>query len=275
MPGRSRISLPEHAEPPSVRLRTVTCRAITLESNAMSVVTHPGRAGEPEVGRLRTLYQLLASLSRARALEDVYSAALTSLLAGTSADRAGILLFDDDGVMRFKASRGLSGEYQAAVTGHSRWRRGTLDSEPLCVPDVLLDESLKQFWPLMQREGVRGLIFVPLALEAGVFGKLVLYYAERHESAADELELAQAIATHVAWATQSKLAEMACIASEQRLQAILDNSPAVIFLKDLQGRHLLVNRRFEELFHITREKALGRTDHDLFPAEIPARRGAV
>jgi PAS domain S-box-containing protein len=237
----------------------------------MSVVTHPGRAGEPEVGRLRTLYQLLASLSRARALEDVYSAALTSLLAGTSADRAGILLFDDDGVMRFKASRGLSGEYQAAVTGHSPWRRGTLDSEPLCVPDVLLDESLKQFWPLMQREGVRGLIFVPLALEAGVFGKLVLYYAEPHESAADELELAQAIATHVAWATQSKRAEMACIASEQRLQAILDNSPAVIFLKDLQGRHLLVNRRFEELFHITSEKALGRTDHDLFPAEIADR----
>ena len=53
--------------------------------------------------------------------------------------------------------------------------------------------------------------------------------------------------------------------SEARLQAILDNSPAVVYLKDIQGRYLLVNRRFEALFHVTREKALGTTDYDLFP----------
>ena len=77
----------------------------------------------PDAGtsRLRTLYQLLATLSHADGLEDVYEAALASLLDATAADRAAILLFDEDGVVRFKASRGLSQEYRATVTGHSPW----------------------------------------------------------------------------------------------------------------------------------------------------------
>ena len=43
--------------------------------------------------------------------------ALTALLSATSADRASILMFDPDGVMRFKAWRNLSDAYRTAVTG--------------------------------------------------------------------------------------------------------------------------------------------------------------
>src|SRR5206468_2037240 len=56
--------------------------------------------------------------------------------------------------------------------------------------------------------------------------------------------------------------------SEARLQAIIDNSPAVIFLKDAQGRYLLANRRFEALFHVTKEQVSGMTDYDLWPKEM-------
>lgn len=48
------------------------------------------------------------------------------------------------------------------------------------------------------------------------------------------------------------------------LQAIVDNSPAVIYAKDLEGRYLLVNRRFTELFHLGGGTAIGKTDHDMF-----------
>jgi PAS domain S-box-containing protein len=82
------------------------------------------------------------------------------------------------------------------------------------------------------------------------------------------LEIANAIAAHVALATEHKRAEIARAHSEQRLQAILDNSATVIVLKDLQGRYLLVNRRYEELFHLTHTDVLGRTDYDLFPVEV-------
>src|ERR1700726_4044221 len=107
--------------------------------------------GDREVRRLETLYQLLAALSQASALEDVYKAAITSLLAATDADRAAILLFDDDGVMRFKASRGLSDEYQEAVTGHSPWPPGALDAQPLVVPDARLDGSLARYRDVLER----------------------------------------------------------------------------------------------------------------------------
>jgi PAS domain S-box-containing protein len=228
-------------------------------------------AGESEVPGIRTLYELLAALSRASALEEVYEAALTSLLRATVADRAAILLFDDDGVMRFVASRGLSDDYRAAVTGHSPWPRGALDPQPLVVPNVQLDQSLAGYHGALATEGIRGLAFVPLALDAGVFGKLVLYYAMPHKCSTGELEIGQAIAAHAALAIQRKRAELACARSEQRLQAILDNSAAVIFLKDLQGRYVLVNRRFEELFHVSGADVVGRTNYDIFPAEVADR----
>jgi PAS domain S-box-containing protein len=232
----------------------------------MAVVALPQWAGG--AGRFKTLYQLLAALSRASTLEGVYDAALASLLEATTADGAAILLFDDDGVIRFKASRGLSSEYQAAVTGHSPWPRGARDSQPIVVPDVLLDESLSAYREVILREGFRALAFVPLALDAGVFGKFMLYYAGPHECTADELDVAAAIAAHVALATEQKRAQLAWIRSEQRLQAIVDNSATVIFLKDLQGRYQLVNRRYEELFHVTKENIVGRTDYDLFSKEV-------
>jgi PAS domain S-box-containing protein len=235
----------------------------------MSIVARPAWASGTE--RFRTLYQLLAALSRASTLEDVYDIALTSLLDATAADRAAILLFDDDGVIRFQASQGLSDEYQTAVTGHSPWPRGTRDAQPIVVPDVLVDESLASFREVLLREGVRAVAFLPLALDAGVFGKFMLYYAQPHVCTTDELEIASAIAAHVALATEHKRAEIARAHSEQRLQAILDNSSTVIFLKDLQGRYLLVNRRYEELFHVTQTNIVGRTDHDMFPSEMANR----
>ena len=61
--------------------------------------------------------------------------------------------------------------------------------------------------------------------------------------------------------------------SEARLQAILDNSPTLIFLKDTAGRYLLVNREFEHIFHLTRKDIVGKTDAELFsPAQATAFR---
>ncbi len=53
--------------------------------------------------------------------------------------------------------------------------------------------------------------------------------------------------------------------SESRLRAITDNTRTVIFMKDLQGRYLHVNRQFEYLMRISAADALGKTDYDLFP----------
>ncbi len=48
------------------------------------------------------------------------------------------------------------------------------------------------------------------------------------------------------------------------LQAVLDNSRAVIYAKDDQGRYILVNRWHETLFKLSRDWIIGRTDYELF-----------
>ena len=59
--------------------------------------------------------------------------------------------------------------------------------------------------------------------------------------------------------------------SEARLQSILDNSGTVVFLKDLEGRYITVNRRYEELFHVTRQEVVDKSDYDIFSPEHAAR----
>ncbi|MEG4486909.1 PAS domain-containing sensor histidine kinase [Microcoleus sp. D2_18a_B4] len=58
--------------------------------------------------------------------------------------------------------------------------------------------------------------------------------------------------------------------SEALLQAILDNSTAVIYIKDLDGKYLLTNRHFDNLFDIAKEQITGKTDDDIFPQDSSA-----
>jgi len=58
--------------------------------------------------------------------------------------------------------------------------------------------------------------------------------------------------------------------SETRLKAIMDNSPAMIFVKDRQGRYLYANPVFNNLSRAAGTQVLGKTDFDLFPREQAA-----
>jgi PAS domain S-box-containing protein len=52
--------------------------------------------------------------------------------------------------------------------------------------------------------------------------------------------------------------------SQELLQAIADNSLAIIFVKDLAGRYLMTNRAYLDAFHLDRAAVIGKTDYDLF-----------
>lgn len=68
--------------------------------------------------------------------------------------------------------------------------------------------------------------------------------------------------------TERDRAEAALEESQTMLQAILDHSTAVIFVKDLLGRHLLINRQYQALFQVSQEEIKGKTDRDIFSEEI-------
>jgi PAS domain S-box-containing protein len=71
--------------------------------------------------------------------------------------------------------------------------------------------------------------------------------------------------------TERKAAEDVIRASESRLQGILDNTSAVIYLKDWQGRYLMINRRYEELFNVTQQEIVGKTNAHVFPGDVVAK----
>ncbi|MGI8501039.1 MAG: PAS domain S-box protein [Hassallia sp.] len=68
--------------------------------------------------------------------------------------------------------------------------------------------------------------------------------------------------------TLRKQAESALRATQERLQAILDNSPAVIYLVDTKDRFLLINCQFEKLFNITNKEIAGKSIYDIWSKDI-------
>ncbi|QEL19636.1 PAS domain S-box protein [Limnoglobus roseus] len=58
---------------------------------------------------------------------------------------------------------------------------------------------------------------------------------------------------------------------ERRERAILDNTPAVIYVKGIDGRYEFVNQRHAELFSGNQVEAVGKTTRDFFPEDVADR----
>ena len=140
-------------------------------------------------------------------LEEVFSYALDSLQNTLSAKRASVLLFDPDGVVRFKSWRGLSDAYRNAAEGHTPWKRDAKDPQPVLVPDVHLDANFAHLLPAFEMEGIVSMGFIPLMHQEKLLGKLMIYYDTPHEFDNEEVQLAQTIARYVSFAIARKLAE--------------------------------------------------------------------
>jgi PAS domain S-box-containing protein len=174
------------------------------------------------VSPIATCSSLTKAISKSGSVEEIYAAALDALGSGLGVDRSSILLFDPDGVMRFKAYRGLSDAYRRAVEGHTPWRPDTPDPQPIWVADVAADASLAAFLPVFAAEQIAALAFIPLVSLDRVIGKFMLYYPAPTESTANVLQLASVIAAQVAFAVERTRTEAQARRSEERLRFALE-----------------------------------------------------
>lgn len=157
---------------------------------------------------------LTRAISQTRTVEEICDIALHALADGLGLARSSILLFDDNGVMRFAAWRGISADYRAAVEGHTPWRPDTTHPEPLVIPDVTLEPSLASFLPVIQAERIAAMAFIPLVSLGRVLGTFMLYYDEPHALSSDDLQLASLIGWQVAFAVERTRAEAQARRSE-------------------------------------------------------------
>ena len=103
-----------------------------------------------------------------------------------------------------------------------------------------------------------------LLTKAGEYG----WFRARGQAIWDETGRMTRMAGSLRDVTDRKQAEDALRRSEQLLKDVVNNTTAVIYVKYTDGRYLLTNRRFEQLFSLTTDQIVGHTDHEIFPRDI-------
>ncbi len=225
------------------------------------------KAEEELIARSRQqslLYVLANAVNRAEGLADLYEKALDAIVKSVNADRASILLFDEGGVMRFKAWRGLSDGYRRTVEGHSPWSPNTMDPQPIMIEninDAGLDPELRA---VIRDEGIGALGFIPLAYGGRLLGKFMVYFNQPHSMAKESMELAQTIARTLAVGIERIRQEDVLRKNEQRFRTAFQLASVGKAQLDTQtGRFIEVNEEFCRLTGYCRDEIMTLT-----PAEL-------
>jgi PAS domain S-box-containing protein len=153
------------------------------------------------------LYQFTDKLYRATSLPDIYEAGLDAVLRALHCRRASILRFDQDGVMRFVAWRGLSDGYRRAVDGHSPWRAGETNPEPLLIGDVAAANQPEALKAVLKQEGIGALAFIPLMVGGRLIGKFMACYDAPRDFGSEDTALALTLARQLGFAIERMQAE--------------------------------------------------------------------
>ncbi len=134
----------------------------------------------------------------------------------------------------------------------------------------------------LRRVGATGLLVAPLATRGEPLGVLwILRRGDRHPPL-DELdrEIVQDLANHAALAIMNarliqqlehserlRAAEERAVQASSLLDAIVENIPDMVFVKDAAALSFVrLNRAGEQLLGLSRDQLIGKTDFDLFPA---------
>ncbi|MEO5356317.1 MAG: response regulator [Nitrospirae bacterium YQR-1] len=124
--------------------------------------------------------------------------------------------------------------------------------------------------PLTEREffetySMKTMLALPMVYGETLIGMLGFdAITEEKYFASDVISLMRIAAEIFVHALQRRRTDDAVRESWERLQAIVDNAQAVIYLKDKNGRYMMVNRRYEEIFNKSKEDVLGKADNDIF-----------
>ncbi len=86
----------------------------------------------------------------------------------------------------------------------------------------------------------------------------------------DEHKAVTGLAFSLSETTRFKQAEDALRQSEERFRLFMDHSPAIAWMKDAQGRYVYINKTCEERFGVRLADWQGKTDADMWPAEVAA-----
>lgn len=132
---------------------------------------------------------------------------------------------------------------------------------------------------LMQPFQVRANLAVPILQENQLWGLLVVHQcANPRQWTQSEIDLIKQLSIQVSIAIQQaelyqkthhqlleiQQAQQSLFESEQKLKAVLEYAPAIIYLIDLDNKHLLVNQGYCDLLATTSEQLIGKSIYDVW-----------
>lgn len=216
------------------------------------------------------LYQFTDSLFRAASLSSVCDAALDAIRLALGCERASILLFDESGLMKFVAWRGLSDEYRRAVEGHSPWTRDAKEPQPVCVSDIETADIAEDLKATVRAEDVAALAFIPLVVNGELVGKFMTYYEASHVFRDAEINLSMTIARQLGFSIERLRAEGVRHREEQAsrlLASIIETSDDAIVTKDVNGIVTSWNKGATRIFGYTADEMIGKPIIMLVPPD--------
>ncbi len=180
-------------------------------------------------------------------------------------------------------------EHQVPIEYVEDGRTHTLGTLSL-VKDLEPERARRVQW-LLQGSVVRGLLVLLTALLAAALyqwlvTRRVVALADRlrHTTAADLKQAAAAAAVEPTQANRDELDELAAsVAALQHtggralreiderhslLRSLMDNLPALVWMKDPDGAYLAVNPRFGDFFGHSEQEFVGRTDYDFYDRDL-------
>jgi PAS domain S-box-containing protein len=216
------------------------------------------------------LYQFTDSLFRAASLSGVCDAALDAIRRALGCERASILLFDESGLMKFAAWRGLSDGYRKAVEGHSPWTRDVKEPQPICFSDIETADIAEELKATVRIEGIAALAFIPLVVKGELIGKFMTYYEASHIFTDAEINLSVTIARQLGFSIERLREEEARQDAEQAsrlLASIIETSNDAIVSKDTSGIITSWNNGARRIFGYSADEIIGRPIETLVPSD--------
>ena len=218
-----------------------------------------------EKSSLQLVIRLIEQLNPLPGLADMLRAMLVSIvetIGGTNIK----LYYWDEGDLNYldflggcRTLQDIDDPIVAEVARHRRF----IEAEGIREDGLLVGAVVPETWtwafPLLVGRDLIGVIKIEnLHLTgAGLRDHLPIFFSHAALILSNELR------------NRSRLKAQESLREHQRFLAdMIENSGALIFVKDRDGRYQLVNRRWEEVTGLGRDRVLGNTDADLFPRAV-------
>jgi PAS domain S-box-containing protein len=120
---------------------------------------------------------------------------------------------------------------------------------------------------LGKEAGLKTAVGIPVVAGEEVPAVLAFFLRESRALDTHQLQVIRTAADQLGGQIRRKKIEEELRTNNALLQAIMDRSTKVIYVKDLQGRYITINREYEKRHHISRQAIQGKSDHDIFPKE--------